>query len=235
VTAPRAALRLRPPEFQRFHGFAWHSVSSQAWTGASLARMGVVGLGQPRFRELLRTPASLGIRLNSSTSNSVSPSDEKAGPLWRTDKPGDTPSTPSSIVSPPIPSPPAAPAAPPAVAAPNASDPSQSTPDTASILKLLSLAKPQWPLLTFGIICLTISTGVNLGIPWAIGRIIDFFAPGSNATLLFGLPLENATAALALVLLVGAIANSGRSVALRLAGQRTVLAIRQAPLHVSLA
>jgi ABC-type multidrug transport system fused ATPase/permease subunit len=80
--------------------------------------------------------------------------------------------------------------------------------------------------LTFGIFCLTISTGVNLGIPWAIGRIIDFFAPGSEATTLFGLPLENATAALALVLLVGAIANSGRSIALRLAGQRTVMAIR---------
>jgi hypothetical protein len=98
--------------------------------------------------------------------------------------------------------------------------------DPASILKLLSLAKPQWPLLTVGISCLVVSTGVNLGIPWAIGRIIDYFAPGSEATLLFGLPLEQATWALVGILLVGALANSGRAMALRLAGQRTVAYIR---------
>lgn len=98
--------------------------------------------------------------------------------------------------------------------------------DPASIMKLLSLAKPQWPLLTAGIGCLVISTGVNLGIPWAIGRIIDFFAPGSEATTLFGLPLEQATWVLVGILLVGALANSGRAMALRLAGQRTVAGIR---------
>jgi len=98
--------------------------------------------------------------------------------------------------------------------------------DPASIMKLLSLAKPQWPLLTVGIGCLVVSTGVNLGIPWAIGRIIDYFAPGSEATLLFGLPLEQATWALVGILLVGALANSGRAMALRLAGQRTVAGIR---------
>ncbi|WRT66572.1 protoheme IX farnesyltransferase [Kwoniella shivajii] len=99
-------------------------------------------------------------------------------------------------------------------------------PDAASIMKLLSLAKPQWPLLTVGVACLTLSTAVNLSIPWVIGRIIDFFAPGSEETLLFGLPLEKATGALAIVLLIGAAANSGRSISLRLAGQRTVASIR---------
>ncbi|KAK4688096.1 ATP-binding cassette, subfamily B (MDR/TAP), member 10, partial [Tremellales sp. Uapishka_1] len=99
-------------------------------------------------------------------------------------------------------------------------------PDASSIMKLLSLAKPQWRLISVGVACLVVSTGVNLSIPYAIGRIIDFFAPGSEATLLFGLPLEQATGALALILLVGAIANSGRSITLRLAGQRTVAAIR---------
>ncbi|ODO06395.1 protoheme IX farnesyltransferase [Cryptococcus wingfieldii CBS 7118] len=99
-------------------------------------------------------------------------------------------------------------------------------PDASSILKLLSLAKPQWRLLSTGVVFLSVSTAVNLSIPWAIGRIIDFFAPGSEATLLFGLPLEQATGALAVVLLIGAAANSGRSICLRLAGQRTVASIR---------
>lgn len=98
--------------------------------------------------------------------------------------------------------------------------------DTASIMKLVSLAKPQWKLLTFGTSFLVISTGVSLSVPYIIGRIIDFFAPGSKETLLFGMPLETAAMALAGVLLIGAIANSGRSICLRLAGQRTVAQIR---------
>jgi len=102
----------------------------------------------------------------------------------------------------------------------------EETPDVASIMRMLEFAKPQWRLISIGVFCLCISTGVNLGIPWVIGRIIDFFAPGSEQTLLFGLPVEYATAALAVVLLIGAAANSGRSVALRLSGQRTAALIR---------
>ncbi|WVF71235.1 protoheme IX farnesyltransferase [Kwoniella sp. CBS 6097] len=129
----------------------------------------------------------------------------------------------------PIPIHPPAPIAPPSATAevtptlPGGKDPK---PDAASIIKLLSLAKPQWKLLTVGVACLSVSTAVNLSIPWVIGRIIDFFTPGSEATLLLGLPLEQATGALAVVLLIGAAANSGRSISLRLAGQRTVARIR---------
>lgn len=98
--------------------------------------------------------------------------------------------------------------------------------DSASIMKLIALAKPQWKLLTVGVSCLVLSTGVSLSVPWVIGKIIDFFAPGSKELLLFGLPLEQAAGALAIVLIIGAIANAGRSICLRLAGQRTVAQIR---------
>ncbi|KAL7419863.1 ATP-binding cassette permease mdl1 [Cryptotrichosporon argae] len=100
------------------------------------------------------------------------------------------------------------------------------TADTSSILKLVSLATPQWKLITVGVACLVVSTGVSLSVPYVIGRIIDFFAPGSEQTLLLGLPLEQAAMALAGVLLVGAAANAGRSITLRLAGQKTVAQIR---------
>ncbi|KAK8864612.1 protoheme IX farnesyltransferase [Kwoniella newhampshirensis] len=128
----------------------------------------------------------------------------------------------------PIPIHPPAPISPPSATATTTSSSTgkDAKPDASSILKMLSLAKPQWPLLTVGVACLTVSTAVNLSIPWAIGRIIDFFAPGSEATLLFGLPLVQATGALAVLLLIGAAANSGRSITLRLAGQRTVARIR---------
>lgn len=99
-------------------------------------------------------------------------------------------------------------------------------PDTASLWKLLSLAKPQKKLLILGVSALVVSTGVSLSVPYIIGKIIDFFAPGSKETLLFGLPLEQAAVALAGFLIIGAIANSVRSISLRLAGQRTVAQIR---------
>lgn len=104
--------------------------------------------------------------------------------------------------------------------------PVQTKADSASIMKLLSLAKPQWKLLTVGVSCLVLSTGVSLSVPYVIGKIIDFFAPGSKENLLFGFPLEQAAGVLAVVLMVGAIANAGRSICLRLAGQRTVAQIR---------
>ncbi|WVW84144.1 protoheme IX farnesyltransferase [Kwoniella bestiolae CBS 10118] len=162
------------------------------------------------------------IRYNSSTSKSSSiQQSTEEDELQEKDK------APS-----PIPIHPLAPIAPPSATAditPSTSGGGSSKdpkPDASSILKLLSLAKPQWPLLTIGVACLSVSTAVNLSIPWVIGRIIDFFTPGSDATLLLGLPLEQATGALAIILLIGAAANSGRSIALRLAGQRTVAAIR---------
>lgn len=99
-------------------------------------------------------------------------------------------------------------------------------PDTASLWKLLSLAKPQKKLLTLGVSALIVSTGVSLSVPYIIGKIIDYFAPGSKETLLFGLPLEQAAVALAGFLIIGAVANSIRSISLRLAGQRTVAQIR---------
>ncbi|WWC70005.1 protoheme IX farnesyltransferase [Kwoniella pini CBS 10737] len=172
------------------------------------------------------------IRFNSSSA----PSSTKSSPNQQTQRQSTSEESKEDETSEKAPSPipihPLAPIPPPSATAeitPTASG-SGSTkdpkPDAASILKLLSLAKPQWPLLTIGVTCLSISTAVNLSIPWVIGRIIDFFTPGSQATLLLGLPLEQATGALAIVLLIGAAANSGRSITLRLAGQRTVASIR---------
>lgn len=199
---------------------------------------------ESRFSVLRRIqPLGLGIRYNSSVSRPppTEPPDRKDPSLRRASNQTSSPSTsPSSTVTASVPAQsetptPGSASQPPSpstsISTPppsSASTPAKTreVPDTASILRLLSLAKPQWPLLTAGVACLVVSTGVNLGIPWAIGRIIDFFAPGSEATALFGMPLEHATVALALILLVGAIANSGRSICLRLAGQRTVVRIR---------
>ena len=163
------------------------------------------------------------LRFNSSSATSKSES---------TQTPKSSPSTTEQSISSTPPSPSSSIATPPPTNEPTLStqvaktESKDAKPDVSTILQLLAFAKPQWKLITVGVICLVISTGVNLGIPWVIGQIIDFFAPGSEKTLLFGLPVEQATFALAVVLLLGAAANSGRSIALRLSGQRTAAAIR---------
>ncbi|ORX35705.1 hypothetical protein BD324DRAFT_72669 [Kockovaella imperatae] len=99
--------------------------------------------------------------------------------------------------------------------------------DSASILKLIKLAKPQWRLLTAGFGCLVITTATGLAFPYFSGRIIDFFNPASEAqTMFLGLDLYWAAAFMAATFVLGAAANAGKSIALRLSGQRTAAMIR---------
>ncbi|KAK6909726.1 protoheme IX farnesyltransferase [Kwoniella mangroviensis CBS 8507] len=173
-----------------------------------------------QIRHNSRSNSSSSSKIDSSRSNSVEQSIEEDQDQEKDKAPSPIPIHPLAPIAPPSAT---ADMTPTTASGGSSKDPK---PDASSILKLLSLAKPQWPLLTVGVACLSVSTAVNLSIPWVIGRIIDFFTPGQENTLLLGLPLEQATGALAVVLLIGAAANSGRSIALRLAGQRTVASIR---------
>ncbi|WVQ67297.1 protoheme IX farnesyltransferase [Kwoniella botswanensis] len=174
---------------------------------------------RPTFTQI-RYNSSSSSKIDSSRSSSVEQSIEEDQDQEKDKAPSPIPIHPLAPIAPPSAT---ADITPTTASGGSSKDPK---PDASSILKLLSLAKPQWPLLTVGVACLSVSTAVNLSIPWVIGRIIDFFTPGQENTLLLGLPLEQATGALAVVLLIGAAANSGRSIALRLAGQRTVASIR---------
>ena len=71
---------------------------------------------------------------------------------------------------------------------------------------------------------LTVSSAVSLSVPFTLGRIIDIFTSPGSASLPVSLPV--AAAALAAIFAIGAAANTGRSILMRIAGQRIVQRLR---------
>lgn len=62
-------------------------------------------------------------------------------------------------------------------------------------------------------------------VPLTIGKLIDFFASPTHETF-FGLSFPVAAAALALTFCIGAAANAGRAILMRLSGQRIIARVR---------
>ncbi len=71
---------------------------------------------------------------------------------------------------------------------------------------------------------LLISSSITLTVPFAIGRLIDFFTSGQNA--LFGLGFGTVAALMLLIFAVGAGAKAGSNILLELSGVRVVQGIR---------
>ena len=135
------------------------------------------------------------------------------------------PASPTSISTPPTTE--ISPSNPPVQQIKKPPDDPQLSADTASILKLLKLASPQWRLLATGFGCLCISTGVGLAFPYFSARIIDFFNPATDAdTMFLGLSLRDAALVMAGTFALGALATTGKSISLKLSGQRTAAMIR---------
>ncbi|KAF9518913.1 hypothetical protein BS47DRAFT_1325025 [Hydnum rufescens UP504] len=95
-----------------------------------------------------------------------------------------------------------------------------------SFRKLIALAYPERKTLACAIGLLLISSSVSMSVPYTIGRLIDYFS-AKDAQLLLNLPPSIALAALLGVFTVGALANSGRVLLMRLAGQRIVARLRE--------
>ncbi|KAJ2928652.1 hypothetical protein H1R20_g8473, partial [Candolleomyces eurysporus] len=65
-----------------------------------------------------------------------------------------------------------------------------------------------------------------MSVPFTIGKLIDFFS-STGPQIPFGLSIWQASAALLTLFTVGAVANAGRSMLMRLAGQRIVARLRE--------
>lgn len=71
---------------------------------------------------------------------------------------------------------------------------------------------------------LAVSSAVSLSVPFILGRIIDIFTSSDAASLPVSIPV--AAALLAAFFGIGALANTGRSILMRIAGQRIVKTLR---------
>ncbi|KAH9485598.1 ABC multidrug transporter mdr2 [Psilocybe cubensis] len=97
---------------------------------------------------------------------------------------------------------------------------------SSSFGKIMSLAKPEWKPLTMAIGLLLVSSAVSMSVPFTIGKLIDFFST-TNPQIPFGLSVWQASGGLMLLFTLGATANAGRAILMRLSGQRIVGRLRE--------
>jgi len=95
------------------------------------------------------------------------------------------------------------------------------------IMRLLRIARPELRPLSIAVIFLLISSGVSMSVPFSIGRILDIATkPLGEGNQLFGLSIESFYIALGSILCLGAAANYGRIIILRIVGERVVTRLR---------
>ncbi|KAF7161803.1 hypothetical protein CNMCM5623_007268 [Aspergillus felis] len=96
------------------------------------------------------------------------------------------------------------------------------------IWRLLLIARPEAKKLAFAFLFLLVSSGITMSIPFSIGRIMDTAtkATTEGGNELFGLSLPMFYGALAGILTLGAAANYGRIIILRIVGERIVARLR---------
>ena len=95
------------------------------------------------------------------------------------------------------------------------------------IWRLIKIARPEARWLGLAFLFLLTSSSITMSIPFSIGKILDLATkdPSEGATL-FGLELSQFYVALAAVLTLGASANYGRIIILRIVGERIVARLR---------
>ncbi|BGP12325.1 ATP-binding cassette permease mdl1 [Rhodosporidiobolus nylandii] len=93
------------------------------------------------------------------------------------------------------------------------------------VRRLAELAKPERKTIGIAIGLLCVSSTVSLSIPFGIGKIIDIFS-GNGSNLPLSVP--SAAGLLAVFFALGAAANMGRTILMRISGQRIVARLREA-------
>lgn len=98
----------------------------------------------------------------------------------------------------------------------------------SEIWRLLSIARPEARKLGLAFLFLLVSSSITMSIPFSIGKIMDAATKSSEggATELFGLSIPMFYGALAGILTLGAAANYGRIIILRIVGERIVARLR---------
>ncbi|KAH7032813.1 P-loop containing nucleoside triphosphate hydrolase protein [Microdochium trichocladiopsis] len=92
--------------------------------------------------------------------------------------------------------------------------------------RLLSLVKPETKPLAGAILLLLVSSAVTMTVPWSVGKIMDLSNVPLNEANIFGLSIYEFFGAYIAILCLGAAANWGRIMLLRVIGERVVTKLR---------
>ncbi|KAH8704161.1 ABC multidrug transporter Mdr2 [Talaromyces proteolyticus] len=95
-------------------------------------------------------------------------------------------------------------------------------PGFSEVWRLLKIARPEAKHLGLAFFFLLISSGITMSIPFSIGKIMDIVTKGETANDLFGLTMPMFFGTLAGIMCIGAAANYGRIIILRIVGERVV-------------
>ncbi|KAL6863208.1 ATP-binding cassette permease mdl1 [Amphichorda felina] len=104
----------------------------------------------------------------------------------------------------------------------------QSKAGSGEILRLIKIAKPEIRWLGLAFVFLVISSSVTMSIPFSVGRILDISTTKGDIEdiEIFGFTLKQFFFSLGCILTVGAMANFGRVILLRIVGERVVARLR---------
>lgn len=97
------------------------------------------------------------------------------------------------------------------------------------VWRLIKIAQPEAKMLSVAFLLLLVSSSITMSVPFSIGKILDMATQGNasgEGEMLFGLSTNVFYAALAGVLTIGASANYGRIIILRIVGERVVARLR---------
>ena len=95
------------------------------------------------------------------------------------------------------------------------------------VWRLVKIARPESKTLGIAFVFLLISSSISMSIPFSIGKILDIATKADQGTdQLFGLDLTTFYLALGGILTIGAAANYGRIIILRIVGERVVARLR---------
>ncbi|CAD0106303.1 unnamed protein product, partial [Aureobasidium uvarum] len=97
------------------------------------------------------------------------------------------------------------------------------------IWRLLKIARPELKVLSWAFLFLLVSSSISMSLPFSIGKIMDAAtkpAEDGGADLLFGMTMPVFYIALGTILSIGAAANYGRIIILRIVGERIVTRLR---------
>lgn len=92
------------------------------------------------------------------------------------------------------------------------------------VVRLIMIARPELKTLSWAFLFLLVSSSISMSVPFSIGKIMD--AASSEGDTLFGMKPEQFYLGLGALLTVGACANYGRIVILRIVGERIVTKLR---------
>jgi len=92
--------------------------------------------------------------------------------------------------------------------------------------RLIKIARPEAGVLSWAFLFLIVSSSIAMTIPFSIGKFLDVATKPEAGSQLYGLDLQTLYLALGGILIVGAGANYGRIIILRIVGERIVARLR---------